>query len=573
MDSEDESYLIVDIDSRNTKAVLVERAEGGYRLGGVSETMTTMEAPVLDVAVGVKTALAELESSMGKKVLEGDRPSAAHHFMASSSTGGGLHMVVGGVMSIISGESAQRAALGAGALLMDQFSKDDARPYFEKIARLRSLKPDIMLMAGGTDGGAVAQVLEMAELVNTADVKPRFGEEYQLPFIYAGNVEIRDRVKKVLGEEHYATKMVENVRPVISKENLGPAREGIYDAYMEHVIVHSPGYDELIRWTEDPLLPTQAAVGKLLYAYAEARAVNLIGVDVGGETTDVYSVFNGIFNRSLNADIGITYGVMNIVKETGLGNVMRWLPPDMDEREVRNTVGNMMLHEYGSLSPDQKTVQAAVVREAVRLGMDKHKDIASRLKGTLVGRTLSDMFDQALETTIIDLSKTHVVVGKGRVFRDQTALESTMILVDSLEPMGVTEIMVDRSSVMPHLGSLVGVNHDAALQILVEESLTSLATCASPRGNAREGEEAVTLHMTLDGSEKVESVKVGDIRIVLLGVNEEAEATFIPHRRLDLGAGKGKQVKRQVTGGEVGLILDARGRPLNRFKKIPEAST
>jgi len=126
---------------------------------------------------------------------------------------------------------------------------------------------------------------------------------------------------------------------------------------------------------------------------------------------------------------------------------------------------------------------------------------------------------------------------------------------------------------MPHLGSLVGVNHDAALQILVEESLTSLATCASPRGNAREGEEAVTLHMTLDGSEKVESVKVGDIRIVLLGVNEEAEATFIPHRRLDLGAGKGKQVKRQVTGGEVGLILDARGRPLNRFKKIPEAST
>jgi len=571
MGSEDESYIIVDIDSRTTKAILVEKTAGGYRLGGVSQTMTTMEAPVLDVAVGVKTALAELEISTGKKVLEGDRPSAANRFMASSSTGGGLHMVVGGVTGIISGESAQRAALGAGALLMDQFSKDDGRPHFEKVARLRSLKPDIMLMAGGTDGGAVAQVLEMAGLVNTADVKPRFGEEYQLPFIYAGNVEIRDQVKKVLGEEHYATKMVENVRPIISKENLGPAREGIYDAYMEHVIVHSPGYDELLSWTEEPLLPTQAAVGKLLYAYAEARAVNLIGVDVGGETTDVYSVFNGIFNRSLNADIGITYGIMNIVKETGLGNVTRWLPPDMNEQDIRNTVGNMMLHEAETLSTEQMIVQAAVAREAVRLGLEKHKGIASRLKGTLVGRTLSDIFSQALEETIVNLFKTHVVVGKGRVFTDQSALESAMILVDSLEPMGVTEIMVDRSSIMPHLGNLLGVNHDAALQILVEESLTSLATCVAPMGKAREGEEAVTVQLTVDGSEMVESVRVGDIRVVPLGSDEVAEATFTPHKRLDLGAGRGKQVKSHVHGGEVGLLLDARGRPLNRFRKTPEA--
>jgi len=572
MDSQKESYLIVDIDSRNTKAILVERAAAGYRLGGVSETMTTMEAPVLDVAVGVKTALAELESSTGKKVLEGDRPSAAHHFMASSSTGGGLHMVVGGVMSIISGESAQRAALGAGALLMDQFSKDDARPNFEKIARLRSIKPDIMLMAGGTDGGAVAQVLEMAELVNKADVKPRFGEEYQLPFIYAGNVEIRDRVKKMLGEEHYATKMVENVRPVISKENLGPAREGIYDAYMKHVIVHSPGYNELLSWTEEPLLPTQAAVGRLLYTYAEARAVNLIGVDVGGETTDVYSVFNGVFNRSLNADIGITYGILNIVKETGLGNLVRWLPPEMNEREIRNVLGNMMLHEHETLSQKQRTIQAAVAREAMRLGLKKHKEIASRLKGTIVERTLGDIFEQVMEKTIINLLDTQVIIGKGRVFRDQPALESAMILIDSLEPMGVTEIMVDRSSIMPHLGSLMGVNPDAALEILVEESLNSLATCAAPMGKAREGEEAVTVQLTVGGSEVVESVKLGEIRIVPLSEGEVAEATFTPHGRLDLGAGRGKQVRKQVGGGEVGLILDARGRPLERFRKTPEAS-
>jgi hypothetical protein len=571
--SSEESYLIVDVDSRTTKAILVEKAANNYRLEGVSETATTMDAPHLDVTVGVKTALAGLESSTGRKILEGDQPSPAHSFLVTSSTGGGLHMVVGGVTNIISGESAQRAALGAGGLLMDRFSKDDARSHFERIARLRSIKPDIMLMAGGTDGGAVTQVLEMAELVKTADVKPRFGGDYPLPFIYAGNVEIRDQVKKILGDDHYATKMVENVRPVISEENLGPAREGIYDAYIKHVMVHSPGYNELLSWTEEPLLPTQAAVGRLLYAYAEARAVNLIGVDVGGETTDVYSVFNGVFNRSLNANIGITYGVLNIARETGLGNIVRWLPPEMNEREIRNILGNMMLHEYETFSPIQRTIQAAVTREAMRLGLEKHKEIASRLKGTIVERTLGDIFDQVMEKTIIDLFDTQVIVGKGRVFRDQTALESAMILIDSLEPMGVTEIMVDRSSIIPHLGSLMGVNRDAALEVLVEESLNSLATCAAPMGTAGEGEEAVTVRLTVDGSEVVESVKLGEIRIVPLGKGEVAKATFTPHRRLDLGTGRGKQVKKQVSGGEVGLILDARGRPLERFRKTPEASS
>jgi len=126
---------------------------------------------------------------------------------------------------------------------------------------------------------------------------------------------------------------------------------------------------------------------------------------------------------------------------------------------------------------------------------------------------------------------------------------------------------------MPHLGNLLSVNHDAALQILVEESLSSLATCVAPMGKARESEEAVTVQLTVDGSEMVESVKVGDIRLVSLGVDEVAEATFTPHKRLDLGTGRGKQVKKQIQGGEVGLLLDARGRPLDRFRKTPEAPT
>ena len=564
----EESYLIVDIDNQHTKTVLVETDGTSHVLKGVNETDTTIDPPNLDVTLGVTKSIQNLEENLDIPILIDDVPSKNIHFLCSSSTSGGLHMVVAGLIGQISAESAQRAALGAGALLMDRFAKDDSRPVHEKIMKMRSLNPDILLLAGGTDGGATRQVLEMADLIKTADIKPRFGSEYQLPMIYAGNVQIRDNVKQILDEDDYAMRMVENVRPIISKENLGPAREGIYDSYMEHVIIHSPGYDKLLQWTSEPVIPTQAAIGKLLYAYAERRGVNLIGVDVGGETTDMYSVFNGIFNRSLNADFGLTHGISNIMKITGIENILRWLPHDMDEREVRNIIGNMMINPPETLNEREKLVQAAAAREALAMGLAKHKEIASRLKGTTIDRTLSDMFEQALESTHIDLMKTNVIIGRGKVFRDQPAEGSTHILLDSLQPEGVTELLIDTTSIMPHLGSLYKLNQEAALGILVKDSLRSLGTCISLKGEPKESETALRYEAVMnDGTMQTGTVNGGELKTLPLKENKTIELTLYPGNRMNVGAGRGKPVKKKVTGGILGLIFDARGRPLRKYRK------
>jgi uncharacterized protein (TIGR01319 family) len=311
------SYVLVDIGNQVTRGLLVARENGEYKIVAEGSASTTVEQPHLDASIGVINALDAIREKIGEPLLDGEHPVPGRHLLFSSDTSGGLHMVVTGVISRISSESAQRAALGAGALLIDQFSKDDGRPVHSKVASMRSMKPDILLMAGGTDGGAVSQVIEMAEIINEADVKPRFGSEYSLPVIFAGNIELQNQVRESL-RNGYATKVVDNVRPLIDRENLGPARESIYDAYMEHVIVHSPGYSKLMDWTSNRIMPSQASVGKMLYSYASDREVNMIGVDVGGDTTDVYSIFNGFFNRSLNADIGLSYGLSNILKTTGI---------------------------------------------------------------------------------------------------------------------------------------------------------------------------------------------------------------------------------------------------------------
>jgi hypothetical protein len=362
-------------------------------------------------------------------------------------------------------------------------------------------------------------------------------------------------------------RMVENVRPVISKENLGPAREGIYDSYMEHVIIHSPGYDKLLQWTSESLIPTQAAIGRLLFAYAERRGINLIGVDVGGETTDMYSVFNGIFNRSLNADFGLTYGISNIMKTTGIKNILRWLPHDMDEREVRNIIGNMMINPHETLNDKYLRVQAAAAKEALIMGLEKHKGIASRLKGTTIDRTLSDMFEQALESTHIDLMKTNALIGRGKVFRDQPVKSSAHILLDSIQPEGVTELHIDTTSIMPHLGSLYKLNQEAALGILVKESLRCLGTCIALKGEPRESETALRYEITLnDGSIQSGTVNGGEINSEPLKEDKTAEITLYPNNRMDMGAGRGRSVKRKISGGVLGVIFDARGRPLKKHR-------
>ncbi len=180
MGSEEESYLIVDIDSHHTKAALIERAGDGYRCQGTSEAPTTVDPPELDVTIGVERAIRGLGQKLGKELWTSGGPSGDHRLLCSSSTSGGIYMNVAGLIRNISTESAQRAALGAGALLMDVFSYNDRQPRFKIIERMRRLKPEIFLLAGGTDGGAEKQVIAMARLIEYADVKPRFGARARL---------------------------------------------------------------------------------------------------------------------------------------------------------------------------------------------------------------------------------------------------------------------------------------------------------------------------------------------------------------------------------------------------------
>ena len=552
-----DAFLVVDIGDTETKAALIRRENGVYRLVGTGEAETTVDAPELDVTIGISRSVENL-SKFGARLLGRDGPEGVK-LLCSSSNGGGLYMMVSGVVSMISGESAQRAALGAGAHLVGIFSKDDPRPEYKLIETMRETRPDIFLLAGGTDGGAFNQVLDMASIIKNADIKPRFGASYKLPVIFAGNVEAREEVAEKL-TELYATRAVDNVRPVIERENLGPAKEAIYDSYMEHVITHSPGYERLAGWVDSPILPTQAAIGKMLYSYSERMKANLLAVNVGGSTTDIYSVYRGVFNRSLDAELGLTYGALNVLKTVGVERIERWLPEAMEERKIRNIIGNLMVLQPGKFSVDERRVIGALAREAIKLGAEEHKKLASRLKGISIKRTIADTFSQSLETTYLDMGDTPIIIGMGAAFYGSLG-DSTMLLLDSLEPLYLTELYIDRAGLIPHAGMLLGEAPEAAFSILTGETLQRLGTCLIPAGSG-EGEAIRIKLMRQDGNTVEKSVNFGEIDVLPILEGEACKIEATSGKGLSLGKGREKRIEATVTGGVLGLIIDARGRPL-----------
>ncbi len=249
-----QSILATDCGSTTTKAILIERRYDVYRLIARGEAPTTVEAPFEDVTRGVLNAVREVEELVGRRLLDGDaiitpmrQGEGVDLYVTTSSAGGGLQMMVSGLVLQMTGESAQRAALGAGAIVMDVLALNDGRRPHERIRLLRQLRPDMILLSGGTDGGDVRRVAELAELLVAAGPKARLGAGYELPVVYAGNRDAAGVVRDLV-EPRAALKVVANLRPALERENLRPARDAIHELFMQHVMAHAPGYapaDEL----------------------------------------------------------------------------------------------------------------------------------------------------------------------------------------------------------------------------------------------------------------------------------------------------------------------------------------
>jgi len=358
--------LLIDFGSTFTKILAIDL--DSEEILAYAQSGTTVET---DIMIGLRKALEQLPPHLKGAPYECN--------LASSSAAGGLGMVTIGLIPELSAEAAKRAALGAGAKVIKVYS---FRLSNKELKELETLSPDILLLAGGTDGGNREVILDNARMLSQSRV--------HCPILIAGNKAAADEVDSILSSSGKNTLITDNVMPEVNVLNVEPAREMIRKVFMERII-EAKGLKKAEDFVEGILMPTPTAVlraGQLISkgTATEKGLGDLVIIDIGGATTDVHSIGMGnpvqpgvvckglpepLAKRTVEGDLGIRYNASFILNLCGGERIMKnaRLPhPDLAEK-LENFSKNVGFLPQCEVDQDLDFALAACAAQAA---MERH---------------------------------------------------------------------------------------------------------------------------------------------------------------------------------------------------------
>ncbi|MEJ2748099.1 MAG: glutamate mutase L [Anaerolineae bacterium] len=541
------SYLVADCGTIHTTVALFDAAAGSYRLIATATVLTTAVAPWNDVHLGIRQATQQIAEITGRQLVNtrGDliRPARASGtgvdvFIAVFSAAPALRTVIAGLFDKVSLASAQRLINSSYAIPLDAISLADTRSQSEQIQSIIHHQPDVILVVGGTDNGAVQQPLNLLETVRISALA--LNETVKSHVLFAGNNALRQQAIAILGE-NISLHMANNVRPSLKSENLHDASRVLNELYEAIKIKSLPGIKETTEWTNFPLRPTAPALKLIAEYLAELQKGRVLLVDVGGSSVTIADAApDGNGCLYVRNDLGMGEPLGHLLDKIPLANVARWLPDAVDEAELANFIHNKALYPQSIPAEESELrMEQAVVRELLRLTMTENR------AGFDNGPT-----------------PLRLLVARGGAFSNFTRYNQVLLtLLDALPLSGIFATAVDTYGILPALGVLAAQEPLAAVQAFEGSMLTNLGWIVVPSGKGQPGQKV--LHVILEPSEtqRIEiEVAYGTIETLPLAVGESAKVTLQPERRFDVGYGPGKQQTITIRGGVVGLVIDARGR-------------
>jgi hypothetical protein len=565
-----ESFLVADIGGVTTKVGLVDRVDSDWRFISSSASLTTAAAPINDVIVGLRRAIERIEARTGRRFLsdegqlitpERGAGQGVDAFVATTSAPMPLRVAIVGVSREVSLATAERAIHGTYAtveatLALDQTGgrwlpaapsadgdgaekkgsptvlQDPAVIAAEALARAN---PDVIVIVGGVDGGATAPVYEIANLV--AAIVAARDEGARPVILFAGNRDARSQVAARIGNVA-PFRAVDNVRPTLDEENLSPLQRELEALYIDKKIAWLPGLNALTGWTPTAVLPSARALENVVRFVARRFNLSVLGIDLGGTSTSIVASRGGVLTRIVRADLGLGQNLENVLTRAGIDQLMRWLPMEMDEESARLRWLNHTLHP----------AEIPVTRADARL-----MHAAARAALATAAR------ENDLEVNGIDL-----VLLTGRAFSHNSNPGALALLaLDALQPTGIFTLAVDSLGLAPAFGALAAVSAAAAAAVIGRDGFVTLGTVIAPISSAREGQVDLRVQVQSEATGTMNlDVQHGSLELVPLPAEQKASLEIRPSRGVRLGSHPSGVFKAQVEGGALGIVIDARGRPI-----------
>ena len=538
------SILAVDFGSVHTRAVLIDQVGGVFELVGFARTRTTDSYPSQNVKVGLDRVLAQMTDATGRKffntdgrVIPPELPdrSGVDSFVVTASGGRPLRAVVVGLMPDLSVRAALDALSNTYADVVETLTLQDGRTPDQRLNAVLHSFPNVILIVGGTDGGASQSVMELVRSVKLA--VSVMDKRRRPTVIYAGNGLLAPQVTAQFAGVAEVL-IAPNIRPQPGKLQVDPTRALLAEAFNRYSETRGMGFAELAMLSPEGVRPSARGYSVVASYLAKLHGEKVIALDIGSAASVMAVASPKTSEFAIRTDLGVGHNAPNLLDTAGVEAVKRWLPFESTSEDVYSFVTN-------------KSLRPGIVPYSLREVYFEHA-----LLKCAVGEI-------ARSTGLgIAPAADSVIVGGAAVNDTGNPGYSVLLALDALGLRGVTKIWSDPFGLTAALGAVADTRSEAVAQVLDGTGYTLLATTVCASGTARLDKPALQITVEPEFGDKYTlTINGGHLGAIPLPLGDKAVIRVkVVGRGLDIN-GK-RAVRLKVTGGGAGVIIDARGRPL-----------
>ncbi len=570
IETSSDSLLALDIGAVTTRALFFDVVDGHYRFVAAGQARTTAGAPFFNVMEGARMAIDNLQNMLGRRLIGRDETlilpavsatEGVDNMVLVISAGESMRVLVVGLLKDVSVASARRLVESAYAHVVDTFTLADRRSLEKRLDAILRLRPDLVMIVGGTEGGARLAVRRLLDPLRLA--LPLLSKDGAAPpqVFYAGNSALHEEIQSILGDAAPLS-LAPNVRPALEREDFAAAHLAFARIFREHAIRSMGGVEELDAWAGGNTLPAATAQGRMVrFLSLGDTSKGALSLDVGAGSVTLAAAFRGRLFLGTHTDLGLGIPVAGLTRGDPYAVLQPWLTDNLSPQSVREYVFNRALHPMMiPASEEEVALEHTIARYAIRQS---------------VRRVLRDMRGRpgdappAMAAGV--LPEVEPIILTGGVFSNTTKLGRALLTaLDGLQPAGITAVLLDRYNLVTVLGAAAGVNPALTVQTMDSSMLVRLALVVAPVSQARLGAPVLRVRLTDRGSgeEINRQVKQGTLEVLPLAPGRRAVLRLQPLYRANIGLGPGRKAAYEVTGSALGVVIDARGRPLRFHKDI-----